>query len=109
MKTLKQQPFRDAGVCIQPLRVSDVINALRLMAGSWLRHNCGVSLRMLVKRPGRIALTATHWDVIFDIDQTDLRLRRVALDTDPGWVPWLGRVVTYFYRDGPCSSGLEAI
>ncbi len=39
----------------------------------------------------------THWDVMFDINRTDLRLRRVALDSDPGWVPWLGRVVRFHY------------
>jgi hypothetical protein len=75
----------------------DAVNATELMASVYLRRFCGISLLTLLQRPGRVLLTPTHWDAIFDINQTDLRLRRVALDTDPGWVPWLGRVVQFHY------------
>jgi hypothetical protein len=27
----------------------------------------------------------------------DIEVRRAGLDLDPGWVPWLGRVVTFGY------------
>mgnify|MGYP007077385732 CR=1 FL=1 len=75
-----------------------LINTLQLLAGAYLRRYCRLSLRGLVHRPGRVSLTTTHWDVHFDLDQTDLRLRRMALDTDPGWVPWLGRVMQFHYH-----------
>lgn len=30
-----------------------------------------------------------------------LALGDLGLDVDPGWLPWLGRVVTYHYGDAP--------
>ena len=75
-----------------------LLHLLQLLAALLLRRHCRLSLRALIQRPGRVVLTATHWDVIFDLNQIDLRLRRVALDTDPGWVGWLGRVVQFHYH-----------
>ncbi len=77
--------------------LNDLINTTQLLAGLYLRRHCALSLHGLIQRPGRVALSHTHWDVMFDINQTDLRLRRLALDSDPGWVPWLGRVVQFHY------------
>ena len=37
----------------------------------------------------------------FPVATADIRLRRRALDVDPGWTPWLGLVVLYVYRDEP--------
>jgi len=82
------------------LRVAELINAFQLASGLFLRRHCALSLRGLIHRPGRVELTPTHWDVTFEINQTDLRLRRMALDIDPGWVPWLGYVVRFHYRSG---------
>lgn len=76
----------------------DLIITTQLIAGLYLRRYCRLSLRRLIRRPGRVVMTPTHWDALFDINQVDLRLRRVALDSDPGWVPWLGRVVQFHYR-----------
>lgn len=79
-------------------QVQELINITQLMASIYLRRFCRLSLRSLIRRPGRVVITNTHWDAVFDIDQTDLRLRRMALDCDPGWVGWLGRVVQIHYR-----------
>jgi hypothetical protein len=35
--------------------------------------------------------------VFFDLAAADVRVRRSGLDIDPGWVPWLGRVVRFHY------------
>lgn len=78
--------------------LQQLLNLLQLLPALLLRRHCRLSLRALIQRPGRVVLTATHWDVIFDLNQIDLRLRRVALDTDPGWVGWLGRVVQFHYH-----------
>lgn len=67
----------------------------------WLRRIGGLGLASLVARPGRLALTATHADGFFALAQTDLRVRRLGLDIDPGWLPWFGRVVAFHYRQGP--------
>ena len=55
-------------------------------------------LRQLIERPGVVRMTKTHVDVVFRLDQADLDIRRAGLDIDPGWVPWLGRVITFVYE-----------
>lgn len=54
-------------------------------------------LSALVRRPALFAATPTHLDLVFPLSAVDLRVRLRALDTDPGWVPWLGRVVAFHY------------
>jgi hypothetical protein len=56
----------------------------------------------LLRVPGRIAATPTHIDVHYRLTAARLAVRLAGLDLDPGWVPWLGRVVTLHYDDpGP--------
>ena len=62
-----------------------------------LRRHVGIGLYSLVCRPARITICATHVDVRQGIDAVDLRIRRAGLDVDPGWVPWLGRVLRFHY------------
>lgn len=68
-----------------------------LAMGRFLRRHAGLGLRTLVCRPGRVALTRSHLDVRFAARLMDIRLRRSGLDLDPGWTPWLGRVVCLHY------------
>jgi hypothetical protein len=77
----------------------------RALAAKWsrsVRGSCAtgaaITLRALVRRPGRVTATPTHIDVFFDHRQADVRIRRAGLDIDPGWVPWFGRVVHFHYR-----------
>lgn len=79
------------------MRMEQLITRFQLAGAMFLRRHCALSLRALIHRPGRVVQSETHWDVMFDINQTDLRLRRMALDSDPGWVPWLGKVVQFHY------------
>jgi hypothetical protein len=56
----------------------------------------------VVNRNGRVWLTRTDLDVTFPLASADLRIRRIGLDIDPGWLPWLGecgRVVRFHYSD----------
>jgi hypothetical protein len=39
-------------------------------------------------------------DLLLDNRHADVRVRRAGLDLDPGWVPWLGRVVLHHYLHG---------
>jgi hypothetical protein len=73
------------------------LRALFLALARDLRRAAGLSLRRLVHRRGTIAASATHVDVTFPGDVIELRLRKAGLDLDPGWLPWLGRVVAYHY------------
>jgi hypothetical protein len=65
----------------------------------FLRRYVGIGLRNLIKRPGRVAITKTHVDVMFQLNQVDMRIRKAGIDIDPGWVPWLGRVIQFHYLD----------
>jgi len=65
----------------------------------WLATFTELGLRELVRRPGQVALTRTHVDVLFDLNQADVRVRAPALDLNPGFVSHLGRVVTFHYGD----------
>ena len=65
----------------------------------WLRRRAGIGLASLVLRPARLDHTATHLHMHFGINDVDMRVRRLGLDSDPGWLPWFGQVVTYHYQD----------
>jgi hypothetical protein len=45
--------------------------------------------------------TETHLDLDLEAVSVDLTLRLSGLDLDPGWVPWLGRVVHFHYDQIP--------
>ncbi len=66
----------------------------------WLRLQAGIGPSTLVLRPALLSLGPTHIDVLYDLAHSDLRVRRAGLDIDPGWVPWLGRVVAFRYERG---------
>jgi hypothetical protein len=74
-------------------------------ARRWCRRQAGLGLSQLIRRPGRIALTPTHLDLYFDHRQASVPVRRAGLDLNPGWVPWLGRVVQFHYLYGQPDHG----
>ncbi|HRI13143.1 MAG TPA: hypothetical protein PLX89_09060 [Verrucomicrobiota bacterium] len=69
----------------------------RLAVRRWCRVEARIGLATLICRPARVRAGRTHLDLAFDLSQTDLRIRRAGLDLDPGWVPWLGRVIRFHY------------
>ena len=52
----------------------------------------------LLRVPGRVFATATHVDLVTTLEQARPRVRRAALDLDPGWLPAYGRVVQFHFR-----------
>jgi hypothetical protein len=67
-----------------------------------LRRRLRLGIAELVRRPAWVSATRTHIDVVFALDQVDLRLRRAALDGDPGWLPWFGRIVAFHFVAREC-------
>ena len=68
----------------------------------WLWRMGRLTINDVVNRNGRVWLTRTDLDVTFPLAAADLRIRRIGLDIDPGWLPWFGesgRVVRFHYRD----------
>jgi hypothetical protein len=82
-----------------------VAGALLTAARRWLRRFARIGLHDLVRRVGALSVTRTHLDVHFDLRAVDIRIRRAGLDLDPGWLPWLGRVVAFHYGYGERDDG----
>jgi hypothetical protein len=61
------------------------------------RKECG-SLREMLYRPGYLYVNSTHVDLVMDLKSVTLDVRMAGLDANPGWVPELGRVITFHYR-----------
>ncbi|QDF06031.1 hypothetical protein BHS04_22890 [Myxococcus xanthus] len=75
-----------------------MLRAALLTVGRVTRRLAHMGLRALVLRPGRLVATRTHLDIVFASSQVDIRIRRAGLDINPGWVPWLARVIQYHYQ-----------
>ena len=56
-----------------------------------------LSLALICQRPGRIQVEPGWIEIHFALEQVDTRLRRAALDLNPGFLPWLGCVVRFVY------------
>lgn len=69
----------------------------QIQARRTLRRRAGLSVAELARRPGWITLTLTHADIVLPLDTVDLRVRRLGLDSDPGYVPWLGRILRFHF------------
>jgi hypothetical protein len=48
--------------------------------------------------PGWLYVTPTHVDLVAALDAISVRARLAGLDRDPGWVPDLGRVVSFHFE-----------
>jgi hypothetical protein len=82
-----------------PAPDADALRAWRVGLDRWLRRRVRLRLADLARRRGWLYLADATLQVRFPLDAADMRLRRLALDVDPGWVPWLGLSVRYHYRD----------
>jgi hypothetical protein len=72
----------------------------QVVLARYLRRYAKTSPRRLVRRPALVHATPTHIDLCFDARWVELEVRLAGLDLDPGWVPWLGRVVNFHYDEG---------
>ncbi len=55
----------------------------------------------LLSVAARIDHSPSHLDAHYPLESIDLEIRLAGLDQDPGWLPWLGRVVSFHYEAGP--------
>jgi hypothetical protein len=56
----------------------------------------------IVLRTGEVFVTRAELDITLPLDLADVRIRRLGLDIDPGWLPWFGTfgtVVRFHYRE----------
>jgi hypothetical protein len=73
-----------------------LLNGMSLEARSARDEDALLVSRLLYRR-GRLSYTRTHVDLHMGMDQVDIAVRLAGLDANPGWVPALGRVVTFYY------------
>ena len=83
-----------------PHFLSPILHTWLTAIRRWSRRYAQMGLLNLIQRPGQLACTRTHIDLLLNHQQADIRIRRVGLDLNPGWVPWLGRVVSFHYLYG---------
>jgi len=83
---------------VEPI-APDILAAWRIGLDRWLRRNVRCTLAEIVNRPGHLTRRDEGIDIRMSPESADIRLRRKALDLDPGWVGWLGLVIRYQYRD----------
>ena len=72
--------------------------------GPWLRRarlaalrDARLPLRRIALRRGTVHVSDLRLDVVFPLRAADVRIRRAGFDLDPGFVPWLGRIVHVHY------------
>lgn len=84
----------------EPVPTGDWVRLWRTGLDRWLRRTARLPLAALVWRDGWLATPAEQTvRVRFPLDAIDMRLRRHALDADPGWTDWLGLSVRYRFDD----------
>jgi hypothetical protein len=55
----------------------------------------------------QVVTSPSHLDIYFPLSSVRLDVRLTGLDVNPGWVPWLGRVVHFHYIESPSDMGGE--
>jgi hypothetical protein len=75
------------------------LTAWRVGLDRWLRRRARIKLAEVARTRGWISAAHDAITVRFRVEAAELRLWRLALDVDPGWVPFLGLAVRYHYRD----------
>jgi hypothetical protein len=97
-------PARDPALSLlepelHPGALPDWTNDWRRALDGWLRRRARRRLHDLIRRPGTIELGDRRLDILFPAAAADIRLRRRALDRDPGWTDWLGLSIRYHFGD----------
>lgn len=55
----------------------------------------------LLRIPAEFSASPGHLDLFMDDSEVELELRLAGLDLNPGWLPWLGTVVTFHFDHYP--------
>jgi hypothetical protein len=79
-----------------------LVRAWVIAVKQWCWRVGRITVRDIVRRSGRVWRTRTDLDVTLLLSEVDIRIRRIGLDIDPGWLPWFGQygcVVRFHYSD----------
>lgn len=81
------------------LRIGQLIDVLVIAACRYVHRKARMTVPRMIRRPAFIAITPNHMDITAALATLDIRLRMAGLDVDPGWVPWLKRVIRLHYSE----------
>ena len=56
-------------------------------------------IETVCRRGGRLRFEAGWIELHLPLNQVDTAIRRLGLDLDPGWLPWLGCVLRIIYDE----------
>ncbi len=79
------------------LDTNDIVRAWELAVRRWCWRVGRLKVRDIVDRNGRVLSTRTDIDVSLPLERADVRIRRIGLDLDLGWIPWFGCIVRFHY------------
>ncbi len=65
----------------------------------WLRSIADLDPPEMLQIWGRIAVTYTHVDVFMAMESIDIRIRKVGLDLNPGWMPDFGYIILFHFEE----------
>jgi len=71
--------------------------ALLSLAAAWYGP-AGLWQPDLLRLEAQVRFTPTHVDLYAPLGSVRLPVRLAGLDLNPGWLPWLGRVVSFHYE-----------
>ena len=77
--------------------VADVVAWLRERGGALREETDTALLSRIIQRSAEIVADAAWIEARFSVNDTSTNIRRVGLDLDLGWLPWLGMVVRFVY------------
>jgi len=101
---LSQEAAAESDITVS-LRDTELMGAIDTIVAGWrrsMRRWCRLHARFglanVARRPGHVVRNKTYVEVRMPLSHVDLRIRRAGLDLDPGWVPWLGQVICFYYE-----------
>jgi hypothetical protein len=75
-----------------------LVRRLRLAIDEAVTQDRAPDLAGLFAVRGWLTATATHVDLVLPLQEASIPISRAGLDRSPGWVPHLGRVVTFTFE-----------
>ena len=54
--------------------------------------------KVVIFYPGELHVTASHVDLVMDLETISMRIRMAGLDRNPGWLADFGRVIAYHFN-----------
>ncbi len=64
----------------------------------WLRSIADLEPQEMLVILGRISVTYTHVDLFMPMESIDIRIRKVGLDLNPGWMPDFGYIILFHFE-----------